>query len=503
MAGSGTDAAPLALATLALVAAVAVGEALRAFAGWAPESSRRLVHASAGVLVALALPLFVAPAPLYLLAACFALLNAIALRRGLLPGMHDVERRTWGTVVFPLALVAGLALTWSIDADRVFALQAAFLVLALADPLASIAGTRAARPAVYRVMGHTKSLAGSAAFFLAAGALTATALAAWGPPLGAARLAGLAFVAASLATVAESLGSRGWDNLWIVVAVVIPLVLAGEDPSSVATQVAGVAVALAFAGAAWRARFLDTSGALAAGLLAWTVLAPVSAPWAIPGLAFFVLSSLLSLAGRRRKAPARRFEEKSSRRDAAQVLANGGVAGVVVLVYLIVPSDDLAPALYWAFVGAFAAAAADTWATEVGTLVRGRTWGLPRLHAVRPGESGGVSLAGSAGGVAGAAVIFAVAWPLASRWPELVAGVTPLRAGTVVIVGALGACVMDSFLGGTLQARYRAADGTLTERRVDGERTLPLAHGHSRINNDVVNMACTLVGAAIPFTCIN
>ena len=484
----------------ALLAAVGAGEVLRAWAGWRPESSRRIVHASVGVMVALAPPLFAGPGPLYALAVTFASANAVAVRRRLLPGMHAVDRETWGTVVFPLALIAALAVTWSVDPARLYALQAAFLVLALADPLASIVGGRLPRPGEYRVMGHIKSVAGSAVFFAAAFALTALALAVWGPSLDRGQTVGAALLAAGLATAAEALGSRGWDNLGIVLAVIIPLVLIGEDPGSLGGMLAAFVVAAMFSIGAWRVGFLDLSGALAAGLLAWTVLVPWWAAWALPGMAFFFLSSILSRAGRRRKAAAERFEQKSSRRDAAQVLANGGVAGVLLLAYLLVPVPGLAPALYWAFVAAFAAAAADTWATEIGTLLRGRTWGLPHLRVVAPGESGGVSLAGSAGAAAGAVVVFACAWPLAARWPELVAGLTPGRTGALVIGGALLGCAVDSLLGGTLQARYRAADGVLTERSVEAGRPLPLAAGLAWLDNDRVNLACTLVGAAVPFT---
>jgi uncharacterized protein (TIGR00297 family) len=487
----------------ALLIAVAAGEALRAGAGWRPEASRRFVHAAVGVLVALCPPLFTRPGPVYVLAAGFVAVNVVAVRRRLLPGMHAVERATWGTVVFPLALIAALALTWSVDEGRVFALRAAFLVLALADPLASIAGGALARPGRYVVGRHEKSVAGSAAFFAAAAVLSALGLAAWGPPLTPGQVAGGALVAAGLATAAEALGTRGWDNLGIVLAVVVPLVVLGERPGAAGPMAAALAGAVAFGVLAWRVRALDLSGALAAGLLAWGVLALGGAAWAVPGLTFFVLSSLLSMAGRRRKRAAARLAEKDGHRDAAQVVANGGVAAALLAAHALLPAGadpGLGAALYWGFVGAFAAAAADTWGTEVGTLVGGPTWDVLRRRRVEPGASGGVSAAGTAAALAGAAAVFVAAWPFAGA----VAGAGPDvgTAALLVVGGGFAAALLDSVLGATAQARYRAPDGALTERRTaDGTPSgapLPLVRGWGWVDNDRVNLLCTLAGGLLP-----
>jgi len=251
-----------------------------------------------------------------------------------------------------------------------------------------------------------------------------------------------------------------------------------------------ILLALAFAVLAWRIGFLSGSGAAASGLLAFGVVAAGWA-WAIPGLTFFVLSSLLSRAGRRRKAAAERLAEKGSRRDAGQVLANGGVAGALLALHALAPH----PALYWGFVGAFAAAAADTWGTEIGTWAGGPTWQVATGRRVLPGTSGGVSLAGTLGAVAGALAVVGSALPFASRFLEG----WSLGPTTALVAGAaVGAALLDSVLGATVQARYRSPDGALTERPMADGRPLPLAAGWRGITNDVVNLACTLVGGLVP-----
>jgi uncharacterized protein (TIGR00297 family) len=154
-------------------------------------------------------------------------------------------------------------------------------------------------------------------------------------------------------------------------------------------------------------------------------------------LAFFVSSSLLST--------------KHTRRNARQVVANGGVAALAAL------------AGSWAwFAGALAAATADTWATEIGS----HSSTPPRLittgSAVPAGTDGGMTLLGTVGGIAGAAMIAGASFVLGQRIP-------PPRA--LATAGVLGMLV-DSLLGATVQNKLRWLD------------------------NDAVNLAATVTGAA-------
>jgi len=247
---------------------------------------------------------------------------------------------------------------------------------------------------------------------------------------------------------------------------------------------------LVFAVGAYMLRFLTAAGALAGGGLAASLIGLGGWDWAVPALAFFVLSSLLSEVGKRRKASTEVLTEKGARRDIGQVLANGGVGWALLLVY----AFDPAPIWYWGFLGAFAAATADTWETEIGTLSSLKPRLVTTWKPVPKGTSGAVSVVGTLGGLLGALVIWGCAAVLAEG-SETVASV----AGAVAIAGGgLAASLIDSLAGATVQARYRdPVTGRETERTEGGH----LVRGWRWFRNDAVNGLCTFSGAAIAMAC--
>ncbi len=140
--------------------------------------------------------------------------------------------------------------------------------------------------------------------------------------------------------------------------------------------------------AAWRQRALTADGAVAATVAGTLALARGGWPAAAALVAFFVTSSALSRF--KEGAKARRgalAQAKGGTRDAWQVLANGGIAAAWLA--LTGRRGDAG------FLGAVAAAGADTWATELGLLAPRPPRLLTTLRPVPPGTSGG---GGDAGG---------------------------------------------------------------------------------------------------------
>jgi uncharacterized protein (TIGR00297 family) len=260
----------------------------------------------------------------------------------------------------------------------------------------------------------------------------------------------------------------------------------------------GLLLGAVIAGLAWRAEALSPSGAASAAVEGMLIFGLGGLPAAVLLLAFFVSSSALSRLFARRKA---RFEEKfskGSRRDAGQVLANGGVAALMMLVH------GLLPGQIWpwvAFAGSLAAVNADTWATELGVLNATRPVLLSTGKPVEPGSSGAVSLGGTASALTGSALIAVLALLL---WaPATGRSIQALPFFAIISLSGLAGSLIDSLLGATIQAIYTCpACQKETERHPLHTCGTPttLKRGWSWLQNDWVNTFCALSGAG--FACL-
>jgi len=255
----------------------------------------------------------------------------------------------------------------------------------------------------------------------------------------------------------------------------------------------GVVLAALIAYAAHRVRALSDSGAIAAGLLGTVFFGLGGLRWAALLLAFFISSSALSRLFRQRKATLDEKFSKGSERDAAQVAANGGVAGLFVLLHVFFP-EALWP--WWGCAGALAAANADTWATELGVLSRSTPRLITSLRPVERGTSGGISSTGTWAALAGGLLVGLAAVLCRPGGPGSAAEdiMALLWIGFAGLFGSL----VDSALGATLQAIYTCQvcqkETERHPRHICGASTI-LKRGWAWLDNDWVNTACTLVGA--------
>ena len=257
---------------------------------------------------------------------------------------------------------------------------------------------------------------------------------------------------------------------------------------------------------AWRARALTRSGAIAAFLVGAITYAAGTIGFTIILLAFFVSSVALSRLGRARKR-ALTDVGKGGARDAMQVLANGGVAMLCAVGFALMHD----PRWALAFAGAYAAATADTWATELGTLWGKAPRSIVSFKPMATGVSGGVTLIGTGAEIAGAlwmgvfaplGIILAYIgtgsdFGISFSGPSLV-GVGVREVAVIPIAGIVGATA-DSLLGATLQELRHcdACDRTCeTDPHVCGNPTR-LVRGIRGVTNDVVNLAATAAGAGV------
>jgi uncharacterized protein (TIGR00297 family) len=249
---------------------------------------------------------------------------------------------------------------------------------------------------------------------------------------------------------------------------------------------AGAALAALVAGASYRLRALSGEGAVAAWLVGGLTFGLGGWPAAALLLAFFISSSALSGVGRARKGGLAEKFSKDSRRDARQVLANGGLAALLAALY------GLGGGQVWllGMAGASSAPNADTWATEIGVLASGRPRRIVWGELVDPGTSGAVSFVGLLASLGGAALIGGLAW---------LGGGDPWW-GVWVTAGGLAGSLFDSLLGATVQAIYWCPGCQKeTERHPNhlcGAPTQKI-RGWSWLDNDGVNALGAAVGAGL------
>lgn len=195
-----------------------------------------------------------------------------------------------------------------------------------------------------------------------------------------------------------------------------------------------LSITAAFALLAWRARGVNWSGALAGSAVAFVLAArDLRMFWVL--LLVFLLTFAATRTGRSRKQELR-TAETSGGRSASQVMANLGVAGLIVA---IAPRQ-------WVLLGlaALAEAAADTSSSEIGMAFPGKTVLLTSWKPVSPGMDGGVSARGTLAALAAAGVIAAAAVLM-----QITAG---RHALVILYAGFLGSLV-DSLVGALLERR--------------------------------------------------
>jgi uncharacterized protein (TIGR00297 family) len=458
-----------------------------------PHTTRRVVHILVGIYVVFTPYIFHSSMPIILVALIFILVNFFGVKYELLPGIHSTSRLTYGTVYFPLSFL--ILVLWFWEKDPAI-LISSMLIMALGDPVASWVGESRRKPKTYRVWTDTKSVQGSLAMFF-----TAYLMSVFGMYIGRLTLGGEAellqiaffslFVAA-YATMSETVSHQGTDNLTVPLGAGLMLDFMFHSETAMVHQLMlWMIITTAIAWLAYRAKTLSLSGAVGAWLLGTIVFGIGGTAWMIPMAAFFILSSLFSKLGKKHKAILNKIFEKGSNRDFFQVYANGGIAGAATILYYFT-GDEL---WFVAFLGSLAAATADTWGTELGTFSKTMPRSILTFKPVAMGTSGGITVIGTSGAFLGALTIAALGvYSFNGYNGHMSTSIIWLAAFS----GFFGALV-DSLLGITLQAHYRCPScGKLTEKKSHcGNDSIPHVQGLSWMNNDWVNLICTVSGGLL------
>jgi phytol kinase len=175
------------------------------------ELSRKLVHIGTGAVVPLAwffeIP-FVVALPV---AAVITVVTTINHQWRFIPAVEDIDRNSYGTIAYGIAITTLLLLFWPTRADAV---SAGVLVMALGDGLAGLIGRNVESPK-WVLFGQTKSSVGTMTMAVVSG-LVLIGLARWsGADLSLPAALGMV----AMATGLEQLSWSGLDNLSVPLSV--------------------------------------------------------------------------------------------------------------------------------------------------------------------------------------------------------------------------------------------------------------------------------------------
>lgn len=225
----------------------------------------------------------------------------------------------------------------------------------------------------------------------------------------------------------------------------------------------GLLLASSFSLAAFLTKGITLDGMFAAIVIGAYVLGLGGWAAAIVLLLFFLTSLVISDRSKK--------QEPDIRRDGLQVWANG--FWLIVFLTLLVIFD--APVFTVGAMAAVATAAADTWATELGSDNPNSTYLITTFDQVKPGTDGGVSLKGTFAALAGAALIAgATVYFFSLHFSVFIISFTAAFLG----------CLIDSYFGALYQQEKHSV-------------ILPILNVEICISNNFVNAVSTGIGGLL------
>ncbi|MFA6087849.1 TIGR00297 family protein [Mucilaginibacter sp.] len=193
--------------------------------------------------------------------------------------------------------------------------------------------------------------------------------------------------------------------------------------------------------ASYKANKLTPAGTLTGGVVALAIFAGAGFTGIGMLAAFFVLSVLATSHKKAEKRKIATDKHHPEKRNAGQVLANGGIAAIMGLLAYQIPSQTILFTVLTA--AALASATADTLSSELGMVYGRRFYNIINFKPDEKGRDGVISLEGTLIGIAGSVVI-AVIYAIGFGWGN--------TFFYIIIAGTMGN-ITDSILGATLERK--------------------------------------------------
>ncbi|HUI91614.1 MAG TPA: hypothetical protein VLX68_05125 [Chitinivibrionales bacterium] len=213
------DLIPACIVSGAFLLVFAAAELWRILGRPSKEATRKLVHFSCGTICLGFSYLLRSHWTVLTLCFLFVAIMVFTKRFGLLPSIHGVERKSQGSLYYPVAVYVSFVLSSAFHRPDLYLIG--ILVLAVSDSLAALVGGRYGFK-VYIVEEHHKSLEGSVFFFLATFIIIHLCLLLLSPVDRAVSVL-MAVYCSLLVTAFESISLGGADNLFIPLGTIVLL----------------------------------------------------------------------------------------------------------------------------------------------------------------------------------------------------------------------------------------------------------------------------------------
>ncbi len=355
-----------------------------------------------------------------------------------------------GIVLYPISVLALILLY----RQSMHIVAAVWAIMALGDGMASVVGEALRGPAL--PYNREKRWSGFCGFIMA-GTVGAYALTRWvNPSLSVGKVLQVSAATALVGALVESCPIRLDDN------VSVPLVCGGFMFSAYMLQrsalesnlpylgrriILAAGVNLAFALLALGLKLVNRSGAAAGFILGVAVYLGYGYKSFLILLGFVLLGSIATRLGYAKKAAGGIAERRGGARSWREALANT-LAGASFAILVITTRQEAAALL--ALVAAFAEAAGDTVSSEIGQWLSERAYLITTFKPVPAGENGGVTLVGTAAGLAASALVVALGYGL---------GLSSRGGAAIALAAALAGNLLDSVLGATIERRGLVTNG--------------------------------------------
>jgi len=453
--------------------------------------SRKLLHITTGFIVVYAPFVLQTFLVVIIVGITFTITNFILIRRKLLKQINDTQTVNLGIFYYPLSFLICTLLFWNVNK---YIISLSFLVFSIGDAFAALVGNSSNTKYFTRITKEPKTFNGAITFILSSFILLwIVKLTLWESfnfiDYDWLNFSFLALIFSLLGGITEAISTKGADNLSLPIVLSSATMMFFVNGIELQSFILAFVLALLISIISFKMRFLDFGGSAVTFLLALFIFGIGGWKWTVPILTFFILSSLLSkIAERLSGKDIASIFEKGSRRDYKQVLANGGVPLLIIVLSNLL---ELKIDWYSIYLLSIAIATADTWSTEFGTLFARNVYLITNFKKVTPGISGGISLIGTLGGVLGSiAIVMSSMFFFDLNFQILIS------LALFALIGNL----FDSLMGATIQVIYKCSIcGKLTEKKIHCERETNYFKGIKAIDNDAVNFISVLFISLVYF----